>query len=377
MAIAELDQTGAKQKAWVYADGSRIAEHQVVGGSFVEWRHPNPGTTSWITSNSNRTDQRHEMDPLGAATGTTDPYPVYLDYTDIKNGEPLYLDRGDPFDGSGGCELDGMPIPCNFARPEATVAFSGGTPNTIYHNGRFLFLQAFTNGDYGYFPQGAFSVNGKYYDSQEQEISAQRSRGWGFLAISQQSRNKDTRPRVEKLRDSAVWLAMEALLNEACNNLISSQKNDINAAWRITSMYQNDQIKATEWPLYATERYNGESYETAAKYGTDGNIIVGRRFADDTYMTNWPNTQNMAGGPYSTDEVRIQAILHELSHATRKMVHSENTSVDRQDVEWDKLNKKFDNFDQRIFDECIKPLREKLVKAGKLKPGSGINFGIP
>jgi hypothetical protein len=128
--IAELDQTGAKEKASVYAGGSKIAEHHVVGGSLVEWRHPNPGTTSWITSSSDRTGTRKEMDPLGAATGTTDPYPVYLDYTDIKNGEPLYLDGGNPFDYSGGCELDGMPVSCSFvAHGIDTGSVAGQLPN--------------------------------------------------------------------------------------------------------------------------------------------------------------------------------------------------------------------------------------------------------
>jgi hypothetical protein len=370
--IAELDQTGAKEKAFVYAGGSKIAEHHVVGGSFVEWRHPNPGTTSWVTTSDLRTGKRSEMDPLGAATGTTDPYPVYLDYTDIKNGEPLYLDGGNPFDYSGGCELDGMPVNCNSVSTEATVAFKWGTPNTIYLNGQFLFLQAFANGDYGYLPQGAFSVNGKWYDSEENEISVQSGgdikKRWNLIYdISRQ--NRAIKPTTEAVRDETVWGALFALEDENCAKLIGSEKNGNTDPWGILrAMFGRENINAVgELP---SGEDGIEPFANASFNSPAGQINVGRRFFD--VSNSLGSVKTYAGAFHEVltiDEARITIILHELSHITGKYNDSSrhNTNEELHEetfVRWDDQKKRYVTWDREIYETCIKSLRTRLgVKA--------------
>ena len=107
-----------KVQGYVYAGGSRLAKQVVIppsNSAAVSWYHQNPGSTSWVESAADHSFGRREMDPLGAETGTYDPYFVTYDpvYDDVHSNGRLYMEGGDPFDLSGGCTLDGMPISCN------------------------------------------------------------------------------------------------------------------------------------------------------------------------------------------------------------------------------------------------------------------------
>src|SRR5262249_9091495 len=137
--IAEIDQTGAKKAGYIFANGERVAVQSISPvGSSLKWVHFPQGTGSWIETSANsfapgsgeRFGFRQEMDPLGAEVGVVDP--IDLPYPDLKGNEPLYIDGGDPFDYSGGCTLDGVPVSCSFAAQTAlsgaSVGFSGSTP---------------------------------------------------------------------------------------------------------------------------------------------------------------------------------------------------------------------------------------------------------
>ncbi|MGH9877313.1 MAG: hypothetical protein ACRD5H_06720, partial [Nitrososphaerales archaeon] len=117
--MLELNATGGRRKSYVYVGNARIAEdYEVYEGSqrYIAWRHSNPVTgTALKTLDSGGVHERMEYDPFGAEVGNVDPYfgseiPTYID---MRGDEPLYLEGGDPFDLSGGCELDGLPIACS------------------------------------------------------------------------------------------------------------------------------------------------------------------------------------------------------------------------------------------------------------------------
>src|SRR5437016_3645592 len=57
-------------KGYVYANDQVLATQQ----AYVSWRHPNPGSNSWVETSTPRYATRQEMDPIGAETGVSDPY---------------------------------------------------------------------------------------------------------------------------------------------------------------------------------------------------------------------------------------------------------------------------------------------------------------
>jgi YD repeat-containing protein len=111
--VVELDASGVKTKGYVYANGERLAKQEInQWWSAVWWHHSNAGTNSWVEANEG-VALRQEMDPMGAEVGTSDPYldlanPTYKDIQTLP--QQLYLEGGDPFDYSGGYEIDGMPV---------------------------------------------------------------------------------------------------------------------------------------------------------------------------------------------------------------------------------------------------------------------------
>ena len=108
--IHELNESGLAFKGYVYVNGQRLAEQDWSVAVF--WHHANPGTGSWVETDYLRQPTRKEMDPIGAELGTTDPFQVQQvpTYLDLKGSEPLFIEGGDPFDFSGGHEIDGMPV---------------------------------------------------------------------------------------------------------------------------------------------------------------------------------------------------------------------------------------------------------------------------
>jgi hypothetical protein len=117
-AIAEVDQYGWRQKGSIYAGSQKLAELAAPypGYNFVTWRHVNPTTGSWLTTDQSRNASRTELDPLGADVGTSDPYITYQTYSEIMGPASLYSERGNAFDSGGGCAMDGMPISCSWFR---------------------------------------------------------------------------------------------------------------------------------------------------------------------------------------------------------------------------------------------------------------------
>jgi YD repeat-containing protein len=124
-------------RSYIYIGNERIAEcaSVSVGGQTsgsIEWRHSNPVTGTLLKSHdSNFVTSRSEFDPFGAEVGNSDPYfgDEFADYIEIKGQEPLYIEGGDPFDLSGGCSLDGMPVPCSFAMAAANKGSAVEVPD--------------------------------------------------------------------------------------------------------------------------------------------------------------------------------------------------------------------------------------------------------
>ncbi|QQS46047.1 MAG: hypothetical protein IPM66_19330 [Acidobacteriota bacterium] len=176
--VYELDESGNRRRANIYGIGGLLARGTMSGGTDeFRWRVADPVTGNWgDTSSAGGYVDTVQLDPLGAEVGSSDPYLLNPDptYPEMKDDEPLYIEGGDPFDLSGGCTLDGMPVPCSFAfnsaRVGASVAFSGATPSTAFVGGEYRYLRAFADGTYGLLPDNAFEVNGIWYDSTEMPI---------------------------------------------------------------------------------------------------------------------------------------------------------------------------------------------------------------
>jgi hypothetical protein len=111
--ITELTSGGQKQKTNVYI-GSEVAAEQVPNGEsqFMVWKYQNPvtGTSAEQTSFV----AKKEYDPSGLELGDSDPYlqSEFPDYPGLPGGS-FYGEGGNPFDGSSGCQWDGMPVPCH------------------------------------------------------------------------------------------------------------------------------------------------------------------------------------------------------------------------------------------------------------------------
>ena len=165
-AVLELDGNGNKSKGHVYASGGELARQVVTNtspfASAVMWQHGTPGAGSWVETDSSRFRTRHEMDPAGADVGSSDPFvtdptPSYLE---MRGSQPLYIDGGDPFDLSGGCTLDGVPVPCSFAygaESSGAAAYVPGGQTTRYNarTKQYEFFKAFADGSQGWLPDTA------------------------------------------------------------------------------------------------------------------------------------------------------------------------------------------------------------------------------
>ena len=94
----ELDAAGQKVKGYVYGGGTLLAEQELYpsapGTYNVTWQHSNPGSASWVETDSDRVVGRRELDPLGADVGTYDPYdlPREPGYWDVHTEAPLFVE---------------------------------------------------------------------------------------------------------------------------------------------------------------------------------------------------------------------------------------------------------------------------------------------
>jgi YD repeat-containing protein len=115
--VIEMVPGGYGTKEHFYVGSQKIAERNTDSG-YIGWRHVNPVTGSWLTSDSPSSGgftHRNELDPLGTDVGLSDPYvTVTATYSDMMGLVSLYEERGNPFDPGGGCgTLDGLPISCS------------------------------------------------------------------------------------------------------------------------------------------------------------------------------------------------------------------------------------------------------------------------
>jgi hypothetical protein len=118
VSVAEIDQSGGQREGHVYVGGEKIADF---GGwapyGSLSFRQVNPTTGNWLTTQTNASAERTELDPLGATVGTYNPYLTYASYSTILENNPLYYELGNPFNLSEGCPpVDGMPVGCAWLR---------------------------------------------------------------------------------------------------------------------------------------------------------------------------------------------------------------------------------------------------------------------
>lgn len=185
--LMEVNHAGSKVKGYIYANGQRVAKQEVsAGGASISYHHANPGTNSWVESDSQRYAARQEMGPLGEEVGIFDPYslPQLPSYIDLHGTQPLFIEGGDPFDLSGGCTLDGLAVSCSFAMrslqngsaaraPEQTTQWN---PRLNDGQGGFEFFQAFADGYSGWIPQYGRYLGGGFVDTGLDEGTARLNR---------------------------------------------------------------------------------------------------------------------------------------------------------------------------------------------------------
>jgi len=161
--ITELNESGQKQKGYVYAGKQVLAEYWT---NRVLWMHHDPVTGSLVeTDASGVVVNVEELDPLGAGVGTSDPYINNNDpdYAGINQGSQLYFSSGNPFDVGRGCTADGAPISCssvmNIVNSGAGVVAPAQTTAAIYnpHTGQteIAFFRAYADGYQGFMPVGS------------------------------------------------------------------------------------------------------------------------------------------------------------------------------------------------------------------------------
>jgi YD repeat-containing protein len=108
--IDELNQSGQKQRGYVYRDGEMLAKQE--GGSIL-WNHDEPSNTSSQWSNgSGGVTTRVEMDPLMTQVAEDNGFTG----GGYSSGNPMGF-YGNPSNMGAGCAARGAPIACRFNLP--------------------------------------------------------------------------------------------------------------------------------------------------------------------------------------------------------------------------------------------------------------------
>ena len=83
--IVEFVPAGYGTTENIYMGSQKIASH-FTDSSYIQWRHVNPATGSWLVSSQSlgrAVTYRNELDPLGTDMGTSDPFVSYTSYQDL------------------------------------------------------------------------------------------------------------------------------------------------------------------------------------------------------------------------------------------------------------------------------------------------------
>ncbi len=103
--LKDSQNNAQKTEGYVYAGAERIAS-QVVG----RYEHHNAVTGSWVTTSaSNRYVSRQERDLANGTIPLEKPASQY-NYVTVNFGSPMFIEGTDPYNFSGGHEIDGMPV---------------------------------------------------------------------------------------------------------------------------------------------------------------------------------------------------------------------------------------------------------------------------
>jgi YD repeat-containing protein len=134
--VAELDNTGNRSQAYVYAGGKVLATVSANGS--VIYRHDDLQNVSVRGTGPTgvMSGEVSELDPSRADVETADPYVGNTNYRGRDDSGPLFPAYGNVTSPSSGCTLDGVWVPCEMAMRglrsgAATVDTRDGEPPPI------------------------------------------------------------------------------------------------------------------------------------------------------------------------------------------------------------------------------------------------------
>ncbi|QQS46050.1 MAG: D-alanyl-D-alanine carboxypeptidase family protein [Acidobacteriota bacterium] len=167
----------------------------------------------------------------------------------------------DPLDLSGGCTLDGMPVPCGFgwrtAQAGASVAFSGSTQTSFWHDGRYYYLGVGVHGNIRYEPQGSREGFGAgTYIGAHRGVRLVQQQGARLNPCANQIltylpdlRDASNDVPIVRYLNSSVSNDFQTAINEINNQLTEGRRNnlDLPAAIGFTEVFRTTARQQELW----------------------------------------------------------------------------------------------------------------------------------
>jgi hypothetical protein len=309
--VTEMDAQANKTKGYIYAQGVKLVEQTILyGSSYLSWRQTNPGTGNWILtpSGGGYVQEKKEHDPLGAEVGTTNPYltdpiPTYPDM-----GQPLYIEGGDPFDRSGGYEIDGLPVSASeFLRRAGAGSLQ---TQTIFGKGDVLYL----GGDsLAYYKAVGRKTDGPSFSFDTYSIQSKQTKKQKSKIVWVDVKSSKPDP-IRETAEAAILLLLE---NQKCREALGVSKDD--ALNLLQSLYKNNRIKSKNFEDDDILGFADGTGEKSTIY------LSTRNFINPMTATRVQELEGKDSKPavafYDLADSRIFMMLHELGHATGRYIH--------------------------------------------------------
>lgn len=306
--VTEIDAQANKTKGYIDVQGIRLAEQrQLPTNSFIEWRQTNPVTSNWLeTLPSGDAFKKAEHDPFGAEVGThnfylDDPEPTY---PEIKQGEPLYIEGGDPFDRSGGYEIDGLPVSASeFFRRAGSDTLMAVTKYGLYDVGKFI-----------------GTVIGYNYERptwDKDEGNYKLAYDFGFMNAQKPTQAPKT--KIDELDpiilDAVVAAAIRFFEKPECFQLLS---NPARKGVKGNALFKLGQIAAGGRIKFADLNENVDT----SKGRTDGSYHYGEdSIKIDIDLREWIGIHSVDG--ITPEDYLLETLLHEIGHSTGAFSHDD------------------------------------------------------
>jgi YD repeat-containing protein len=257
--VAQYDSAGVRQKAYVFAGRSLLAQQQRNGDGTTRlmWQHINPLTGDGLDTDSNGVAlDRTTVDPMGVNLGDSDPFTPPADGsedgTEGASQSAINAMVAAIIPGWGGptCKIDGMVTSCRLAlgalSSGAAVLLSPGantTPRMVVYQGQSVLAtyQATYDGYQGYMPitaqytgNGTFSAIGSggppnlqtntLHDTNFALLN--HASGEAHLALSAQNSGANPFPTFSKDNlktvNDAIKLAQEMTKKKGCDEALKA-----------------------------------------------------------------------------------------------------------------------------------------------------------